>query len=136
MKFYCLNTATGLKPLYDSDFDEKKKLKIGETYAVEIKKERNFEFLKKFFALIKLGHENTKLKGIPFDAYRAYVTMKAGYADVYETPRGKFALPKSISFAKMDETEFQKLYDGSIQIIMNDIGSDRETIERELLNFL
>jgi len=136
LKFYCLNTATGLKPLYDSDLEEKRKLKIGETYLCEIKKERNYEFHKKFMALIKLGHENTKLIGMNFDAYRAYITMKAGYADVYETPRGKFALPRSISFAKMDQDEFQKLYSASIQVIIDDIGADEQTIENEILNFM
>ena len=136
MKFYCLNTATGLKPLYDSDLDEKRKLKIGELIFVRSGKNRNYEFHKKFFALIKLGHENTKLTSIPFNAYRAYVIMKAGYADVYKTPNGKFALPQSIAFSEMDNDEFQKLYEASIQVIMDDIGADRESIEQELINFL
>ena len=29
MEIYCRNTASGLVPLYDSDYDEKRKLKIG-----------------------------------------------------------------------------------------------------------
>src|SRR3990167_8342248 len=122
MKIYCQNTATGLVPLYDSDYDGKRKLKIGEVYSCEIKKERNYEFHKKFFALIKLGHENTKLE-MPEDAYRAYVTMKAGFADVYDLPSGKkMALPKSISFSNMDGDEFQKLYNAVLTVIKKDIG--------------
>ncbi len=135
MKFYCLNTATGLKPLYDSDMDEKRKLKFGETYLCEIKKERNYEFHKKYFALIKLGHENTKLT-MPFNAYRCYIQMKAGYVEVFDTERGKMVLPRSISFSNMDEDKFQQLYSDTIQVIMNDIGVDEETINKEILNFM
>lgn len=36
MKIRLLNTARGLIPCYDDDFDEKKKLKIGEEYVAEI----------------------------------------------------------------------------------------------------
>lgn len=135
MKIFCQNTATGLVPLYDSDYDEKKKLKIGEVYFCEIKKPRNYEFLKKFFALVKLGCENSPLD-MTEKPYRAYVTMKAGYVDVYETPTGKMALPKSISFANMDEDEFQKLYLAVLMVISKDIKTDEKIIEEEIINFM
>lgn len=38
MELYLKNTAHGLIPLYDDDFEEKRKLKIGEVYKVSIKK--------------------------------------------------------------------------------------------------
>ena len=31
MKIYCQVTAQGLVPMYDSDYDEKQRLKVGET---------------------------------------------------------------------------------------------------------
>ena len=31
------NTVEGLKPLYDDDYEEKRKLKIGEVYKADIK---------------------------------------------------------------------------------------------------
>lgn len=136
MKIFTQCTATGLVPLYNSDWDEKRKLKIGEVYFCEIKKPRNLLFHKKFFALISLGHENTKLD-MPLEAYRAYVTMKAGWVDVFETRGGKkMALPKSISFANMDDDEFAKLYLSVIHVIGKDVGLDNETIEKELSNFM
>jgi hypothetical protein len=134
-KIFCKNTATGLIPLYDSDYEEKRKLKIGEVYECEIKRKRNYDFHKKFFALIKLGCENSPL-GMPEQAYRAYVTMKAGYAEVYKTPTGRMALPQSISFSSMDQPKFEKLFFAVLQIIAKDIGSDQETIQSELINFM
>ena len=122
-------------PLYDSDYEEKRKLKIGEVYQCDVKKPRNYEFLKKFFALIRLGAENTPLN-MPQEPYRAYVTMKAGYAEVFDTPGGKMALPKSISFAKMDDNEFAGLYQDVIQVIITDIGADQQMIEENLINYM
>jgi hypothetical protein len=136
MKITVKNTEQGLIPLYPSDLDEKNKLKIGEIYSVEIKKDRNYQFLKKFFALIKLGHDNTKLQGINIDIYRAYVTMKAGYVETFKTPKGLMALPKSIAFDKMDDAEFEGLYNSAIQVIIDDIGATREDIEQNIINFL
>ena len=54
MKLLLKNTASGLVPIYDDDFDEKKKLKIGQVYEVSIKLVRNYEFHKKYFALIRI----------------------------------------------------------------------------------
>ena len=136
MKITVKNTEQGLLPLYDSDLEEKKKLKLGEIYSVEVKKDRNYQFHKKYFALLNLGHDNTKLEGITFDAYRAYVTMKAGYVETFKTPRGLMALPKSIAFDKMDDTEFKDLYNSAIQVIIDDIGATLEDIEQNLINFM
>ena len=35
MEIRLLNTPSGLKPLYDEDYDQKKKLKIGEIYKAK-----------------------------------------------------------------------------------------------------
>ena len=42
MKILLHNTDRGLVPVYGSDFDEKKKLKIGEDYEAEIRQPRNY----------------------------------------------------------------------------------------------
>ena len=121
-------------PLYDSDYDEKRKLKIGEDYECDIRQPRNVQFLKKFMALVRLGCDNSP-RDMPFKAYRAYVTMKAGFVDVYETEIGKMALPQSISFANMDETKFEKVYKAVLDVIMKDIDVDEEFIRDNLINF-
>ena len=140
MKLTVKNTEQGLIPLYNSDLDEKKKLKLGKVYEADVKdaESRNYQFLKKFMALIRIGHENTKeFEGeIPFKVYRKWATVKAGHYDIYKTSRGKMVEAKSLAFENMDEIEFQQVYNDVIQVIMNDIGASKETIEQELLNFL
>ena len=124
-------------PLYDSDLEEKKKLKLGEVYEMtpKIWKERNLQFHKKFFALVNLGCENSP-KNWDIKGYRAWLTMMSGWADIYETEKGKMALPKSIAFDKMDDDEFAKLYKAAIQVIINDIGATQQDIEANLINFM
>jgi hypothetical protein len=55
MRLRLLNTPQGLKPCYDEDYEEKRKLKLGEVYEAEIKLLRNPEFHRKFFALLNAG---------------------------------------------------------------------------------
>lgn len=134
MDIFCKNTLSGLIPLYPSDLEEKKKLKIGNEYKTVITNPRNIGFHKKYFALLNLGHQNSRLD-VSFDFYRAYVIMKAGYAKTASTPNGTIFLPESISFASMEQDVFELLYSRSIDVIIKDIGACKEDIERELINF-
>lgn len=53
-----------------------------------------------------------------FDAYRAWVTVEAGHYDAIQLPDGTLRRhPRSISFASMDETEFQQLYRGALDVL-------------------
>lgn len=135
MKLFLRNTISGLVPLYPADFDEKRKLKLGQDYEVEIKMPRNIGFHRKYFALLNVGYENTKLD-LPFDSYRKYIIMKAGYFKAYQTPNGVFYDAESISFAAMTEDVFEELYGRSMDVIIKDIGSTTEEIERQVLNFM
>lgn len=132
MKLNLLNTPHGLVPMYDRDFDEKKKLKPGTIYAAEIKVPRNYQFLKKFFALINAGYsllpERTQNGFRSVDGFRQYVTVAAGYYDVFFSPRLQefVEIPKSISFASMSEDEFSDCYNAIKDVIWGILG-DRVT---------
>ncbi len=134
MRIYCRNTLSGLVPLYPNDMDEKRKLKVGRDYEVEIKHPRNYEFHKKFFALINLAHNNTHLD-MPFDAYRRYLIAKAGYFDVYTTDKGQFIEPKSISFTSMNQVEFEEVYSRVLNVIIKELGLTEEEVTENLINF-
>jgi len=134
MEIFVKNTLTGLIPLYPSDMDEKRKLKIGHEYKCKITNPRNIEFHKKFFALINLGHQNTSLE-MPLDVYRKYITTKAGYFKAYTTPKGTFFDAESISFGNMSQDKFEEVYSRCIDVIIKDIGSTTEEVESQLINF-
>ena len=135
MKIFCKNTLSGLIPLYPTDQDEKKKLRIGQDYECDIKNPRNYEYHKRFFALINLGHHNTRLE-LPFDVYRKIMTMRAGYFKAYDTDKGIHYEADSISFGSKTQDEFEEIYSRVLDEIIKDIGSTSEEIEKELINFM
>ena len=117
MKLNVYNTPHGLIPCYDEDFDEKKKLKIGAYYSVEVKLLRNYEFHKKYFALINLSWDYLTEKQQNFfktkDKFRKTIEMTAGYCDtIYSIKRKEWIdVPLSISFEKLDNAGFSELYE-------------------------
>jgi len=137
MKFLVKKTIYGLVPVFNSDHEKLKesKLKIGEVYEVDIKKKRNYQFHKKYFALLNLCFENQEHFEL-FDDLRDYVTVKSGYYRKITMPNGYEDIkPKSISFAKMDEIEFDDLYQKTITVVCNFIGIEKEELLNEILNF-
>ena len=135
MKLFVRNTISGLVPLYPSDFDQKRKLKLGQDYEVDIKNPRNVGFHRKFFALLNIGHENTSLD-MPFDTYRKYITIKAGFYNAYTTPKGLFYDAVSISFSSMTQDEFEDVYSRVLDKVIEDIGVTKEEIQEQLINFM
>lgn len=78
-----------------------------------------------------------------FDAYRAWVTVESGYYDVVELPDGSIRkVARSISFAKMDDTEFQGLYKAAFDVLWRWILSrafrsydEAENVAMQLMEF-
>ncbi|KAF6589125.1 DUF1367 family protein [Cronobacter sp. EKM101R] len=55
-----------------------------------------------------------------FDAYREWVTIRAGYFTEHVYPDGSYSRrAKSISFANMDDTEFEQLYKSVLNVLWN-----------------
>ena len=135
MKIWLHNTIAGLLPLYPSDQDEKRKLKLGQDYEADIRLPRNIQFHKKAFALFNIGHQNTKLK-LPFDVYRKIMTMRAGYFKAYQTDKGVHYEADSLAFGNMDQSTFEDVYSRVLDTIIGDIGSTKEEIEKQLIDFM
>lgn len=137
MKIYLAKNDKGiLIPAYASDLEEVNKMKVNRVYAFEAKKERNYQFLKKFMALCKIGCENSKNVEMPFDTYRKYATIKAGFFKTYATPKGVFVEAESIAFANMDEDKFAEVYNKTLDFIIKDTQATKEDIEENLLSFM
>ena len=143
MKLNLLNTARGLLPLYDDDYDEKKKLKVGVVYQAEVKAPRNYKFLRKAFALLnaawELMDERQTAAWRSKEGFRNYLTVASGFYDVYWNPRlNEFVeMPKSWSFDSMDEAEFSELYERMKDVVFNVLGDrvTEEVFETVLSNF-
>lgn len=140
MKLNLLCTSHGLVPMYDRDYELKKRLKVGTTYVADIKVSRNVQFHRKYWALLNtawsLLPERTSNGFRSLEGFRAYVTVAAGHYDLYYNPRLKefVETPKSIAFDRMDEAEFEDLYERTKDVIWGLI-SDKVT-EEEFYNTL
>lgn len=144
MKLNLLNTISGLIPLYDADYDEKKKLKIGSIYEVTIRLSRNIDFHRKYFALIQCAWEYQNERTVnhfknDINVFRKTVEIAAGWCEpVYSIDRKEWLdLPKSIAFDKMDNTEFTDLYDRVKDVLFKYFLKHItcEEFEKNLINF-
>ena len=113
------------------------KLKPGEVVHAEFKKVRNYQFHRKYFALLAVGYDNWEpgeihaKYGVPeknFDRFRADLTILAGFYDVRIRLDGSTRIePKSISFAKMTAEDFKDLYSRTIDALIKHVyGQDMD----------
>jgi len=138
MELYLRKLENGtFAPLHDSDFEIAKKFKPGQDVRADLKKPRNYEFHKKFFALLNLGFQNTKSNIDVFEIYRQYALIKIGWCEIVKDPKGELqAIAKSISFAALDDMEFsEKVFKPMIQFCIFDTGATEEDIMENYINY-
>lgn len=117
MKIRCVNTINGLVPIDADSYELKRNLTIGQSYECDIKLLRSYQFHKKFFSMLNtawaLLPEKTQHGFRSFEGFRAYLLVAAGFYETYYSPRLKefVEIPRSMSFASMDEAEFSDCYE-------------------------
>lgn len=144
MKILCIVTENGLVHKYDSDREEFRSLKRNTDVLVEVGQKRNYEFHKKFFALLKLTYDNfpewleDSLNVHSVEDLRTRLKVDLGLYEVSHYGNQSVIIPKSIAFDKMDETEFEKFYRSSVNHILKNYlkGVNNEQIEEEIWKFL
>lgn len=81
MDIYCKVTQYGLVPLYNTDLELKKHLKIGNVVKCKVSNPRNYEHHKKFFALVRLTFDNLPLPLVE----KWHIHNETGYASQIQT---------------------------------------------------
>ena len=138
-----------LRPASEEDAEAFKQYKLGQPFTCEIKKARNYEFHKKWFALVKLAYDAWEPGEIDckygnpeknFDRFRKDLIILAGYYDIYSRVNGEAkAEAKSISFGSMNEHEFAALCSATVDVILKRIltnytKDDLDRVVGEILN--
>lgn len=124
MEIHLVRTSTGLRPYTDDDYEEMKKIKVGSIVKANIVRPRNVKFHRKFFALIRAAwdclteQQRTNLRSV--DTFREQLLITSGFSEpLYDLNGQKFLeRAKSISFAKMDEPAFNKVYSRCLDTIL------------------
>lgn len=106
----------------------------GELFTLETIFPRNYEFHKKFFVLLTVGFDawvpdrkRYAYRGMViqknFDRFREQVLILAGYYDqVFSLSGDRMEMvAKSISFAKMDDLEFDTLYQSVVTVLLEKV---------------
>ncbi len=143
MDIYCKVTPLGLVPLYDSDHEEKKRLREGDVVKCKVTRPRNYKFHKKFFALVRLTFDNlpesicNALGVRNEDDMLRLIKYDLGLFDVFQVGDKTVVSLNSISFAAMDNTEFEKFYNRTIDLVLSKYlrGNTREELIEEITHF-
>lgn len=116
------------KSAFDSDYDFIKKLKAGEIYFFEVKRERNIGFHRKFFVLIKMVFQNQEHYDNQ-DKLRKDLLVSAGIYDTRISFWGEeIKEAKSISFTKMTQSEFDEMYSKVLDEIVTHFNFGKQDI--------
>lgn len=128
MKIECVKTSVGLVPATDMESDKFTRFKNGDSYEIDIKLQHNNKFRGKVFAFLNYCFEHWSNENeyptnlTSFEGFREDLTILAGFKDVHYAIDGTFTVKaKSLSYAKMDQHEFEQCYQALIQAAMNTI---------------
>lgn len=111
------------------------KLEEGELCSIEAKLPRNSRYHRKFFAMLNLGfdawepqrkHKSYKGREVQknFEIFRSDVLIAAGFYEQTFGLDGRLRLEaKSISFASMEQPEFEEVYNRCLDVLLQDVLS-------------
>lgn len=141
MTSFCtfVRTEHGLMPSNHDAEEEYNKLKLDEQVQVVIKKPRNLSHHRKWWALISLIHEN-QTRYDTKEQLVAALKFYLGHVDTFLLRDGSTTgfLPRSISFAKMSQSEFDDFYEKTLDFVTQKVipGLDKEATREEVGTFL
>jgi len=133
-KLFCIKVDGVLRPSTEWAEETLAKIKNGTQVQVEIKQPRNIQFHRLFFAMIKLAHQNQDHYETP-ELLLVALKVALGHVETVIAKDGNTVyIPKSISFAKMDELEFRDFFDHAADLIVKHMlqGTDKEDFKREV----
>ena len=124
-------------PAHDSDLELARQIKVGDVYRFQYSKPRNYEFHKKFFALMDLVFQNQE-NYTDRNELREDLTIEAGFwFEKTNYITGEVTKKaKSINFSSMDENEFGELYRAMLDTVIRVFGWEGSDIEANVAEFM
>ncbi len=139
-----------LYPVDQQGIEAIAKLKLGQGVTVTIKRARNPAFHRKLFALFNLAYDawepgEKKYKGQhilkSFEQFREDLVILAGYYTQSVRLDGSIRVSaKSISFANMNQDEFDSLYSAVVDVVLQRVltrysRDDLDNVINQVLGF-
>ena len=135
---YLQRTVGGFKPADDAAVDALRRIKVGEVVQCEITRPRNLAHHRKFWTLLNVFWQAT---GDWSSTYGVLIELKVRLGhiqDVLIRETGELVkVPKSISFASMDQGEFEAFYERCIEeLCLMGGGIEADALRQEVLTEL
>src|SRR5215472_401407 len=121
--------VAALLPASEADDAAILKIPLGETFSVQIIRGRSLQHHRLFFAL--LDHVAKASKFETTERLLVALKVRLGRYDLLAMPNGKVVpVPQSISFAAMDQTEFEKFFNDGVRVICEEVlpGTNRDDL--------
>lgn len=119
-------------------FESLEAMREGEYVTAKLTRTRNPGHHRKFFALLNIVYEAQE-RFATMEQLLNFVKIATGHCDVMEIIKGKpIYVPRSISFAKMDQAAFEQFYNSVVKLIVTKIlpGVDSDDLERQVLEII
>lgn len=151
MEMLLLRTPIGFIPASEGEADKCKRVKMGATIRADVVQPRNAKFHRKFFAMLDVGFDaweppEAEFRGLPVqknrDRFRKDCIVAAGFFEPVANLQGEVrAQAHSISFANMDDDEFEKVYSAVADVLLqrvlkNYTRADLDEVVERMLGFM
>lgn len=125
-EFWATRKGDSLVPDGAESFAAFSKIPFGKTVKVEAKQPRNSGHHRLFWALCaRIGDA----VGASSENVCDLLKIETGHCDIVRSKKyGEIRLPRSISFAKMDQTEFRVFFERCVIVICDTWGMDRRDV--------
>jgi len=130
MELYAIKRPNGFQPCDGFNLEEFEKLHNGQTYHLKVTQKRNGKYHNKFLKMVRTAFDywepdpNLLPEGVfcekDFESFRKKIMINSGfYTQVFDI-NGNFELvPQSIKWSKLDNTQFEIVYNAVAETIMN-----------------
>lgn len=116
MKLLFRKTFGVLMPVDEAGEKFMARIKNGDMVDVEIKRPRNIKLHNKWWAMCAYMAEHSSI--FPNKDYASdWLLIKLGYCIWIPHMKGQMPIADSISFAAMDQTEFEQMYDKALDLV-------------------
>ena len=114
-EFWAERIAGALRPVDQESLDEFSKLPVGKPLHVEVKQPRNAAHHRLFWALCA---RIADARGVTAENIADVLKIATGHFTLVRTKSyGEIHIPKSISFAAMDQTEFRMFFERCVLVL-------------------
>jgi hypothetical protein len=126
-----------LKPADEEAEKVLRGIKMGECVTVSVKRPRNLQMHRLFWKLMSVVYENQDHYRSTDEVCTAF-KFACGHVDTLRTKRGDVLVPRSISFAKMDQVDFAEFFRRAVEFCVTEVipGMNSETLEREVMELV